>query len=162
VARVAALVCSLERSVSFLRLRDRVTRRAGTSSCVMVFVAIPAYRLRRCRRECNRRGVALEARPLHVQRVKKLQRPGFRLMARDCDGGRDALRRRILCGAVARPAPRAGRCLMMADGAASRSLEREKAVALAGLMTHEARQFLVPRVWKAVGLSRGCRGRADS
>ena len=41
---------------------------------------------------------------------------------------------------------------MMAVGAASRSLERETAMAIAGLMTLQARKFLVPCVGKAVGL----------
>lgn len=49
----------------------------------------------------------------------------------------------------------------MANGAAAWPLERETAVAFACLMTDEARKFLVPRMWKAVGRSRRCGWRSD-
>lgn len=49
----------------------------------------------------------------------------------------------------------------MTDCAAAWSLEGEAAVAFTCLMTDEARKFLVPRMWKAVGRSLRCRRRSD-
>src|SRR6478672_4946265 len=51
--------------------------------------------------------------------------------------------------------------LMVTDGASARALERKLSLSNPGLMTHEARQFLVPRVRKAVARWRRRRGRVQ-
>jgi len=129
---------------------------------MMVFVAITAFGFRPGRLERDRRRVTLDARLLRVPSVQEINRTRLRRVTRDFDHGRHLLRRRILGGAMTGRASRACGCLMMADSAASRRLERELAVGVAGRMTHEARNFLVPRMGKAVGLSTGVSGWADS
>jgi hypothetical protein len=155
-------MCCLQRSVRCCRLRRSVTCGTDSSGGMVIFMAIPAFGFRPRWLERDRRRVTLDARALRVLSVQEINGTRLRLVTRDRDHGRHLLRRGILGGAMAGRASRSCGCLMMADSAASRCLERELAVGIAGRMTHEARNLLVPRVGKAVGRSRGGRGRPDS
>src|SRR4029079_3016860 len=81
---------------------------------------------------------------------------------RDCNCRRKVFGSLVFPVAMASCALCLGRSLMVADRAAARPFECKYPVTSAGLMTYEARDFLVPRMGKAVGRSSRHGGRPDS
>lgn len=105
--------------------------------------------------------MTLNARFLFVQLVTEFQLARPRCMCWNGHHRCHRFRRVILGCLVTGSALCLCRCLVVTNLTAAWRLECEKTVSIACLMTDEARKFLVPRVWKAVGRS-GRRGRRSN